>query len=105
MEMFSCRYSLGGGKGGVVCDPHHLSAREQEQICRGWVRQIARNLGPVLDVPAPDVMTNSQHMLWMLDEFEAIHGGKFPGVITGKPVGMGAPWGVLKQQDSVLFIH
>ncbi|HOP28155.1 MAG TPA: Glu/Leu/Phe/Val dehydrogenase [Spirochaetota bacterium] len=84
---------LGGGKGGVVCDPHHLSAREQEQICRGWVRQIARNLGPVLDVPAPDVMTNSQHMLWMLDEFEAIHGGKFPGFITGKPVGMGGSLG------------
>lgn len=84
---------LGGGKGGVVCDPHHLSAREQEQICRGWVRQIARNLGPVLDIPAPDVMTNSQHMLWMLDEFEAIHGGKFPGVITGKPVGMGGSLG------------
>lgn len=84
---------LGGGKGGVVCDPHHLSAREQEQICRGWVRQIARNLGPVLDVPAPDVMTNSQHMLWMLDEFEVIHGGKFPGFITGKPVGMGGSLG------------
>ncbi len=84
---------LGGGKGGVVCDPHHLSTREQEQICRGWVRQIARNLGPVLDVPAPDVMTNSQHMLWMLDEFETIHGGKFPGFITGKPVGMGGSLG------------
>ncbi|HQO02773.1 MAG TPA: Glu/Leu/Phe/Val dehydrogenase [Spirochaetota bacterium] len=84
---------LGGGKGGVVCDPHHLSAREQEQICRGWVRQIARNVGPLLDVPAPDVMTNSQHMLWMLDEFEAIHNGRFPGFITGKPVGMGGSLG------------
>ena len=84
---------LGGGKGGVVCDPHHLSAREQEQICRGWIRQIAKNLGPVLDVPAPDVMTNAQHMLWMLDEFETIHGGKYPGAITGKPVGMGGSLG------------
>lgn len=84
---------LGGGKGGVVCDPHHLSAREQEQICRGWVRQIARNIGPVSDVPAPDVMTNAQHMLWMLDEFETIHGGRYPGFITGKPVGMGGSLG------------
>ena len=84
---------LGGGKGGVVCDPHHLSAREQEQICRGWVRQISKNVGPLLDVPAPDVMTNSQHMLWMLDEFEAIHNGRFPGFITGKPVGMGGSLG------------
>lgn len=84
---------LGGGKGGVICDPHHLSQREQEQICRGWVRQLARNVGPLQDVPAPDVMTSGQHMLWMLDEFEAIHGGHYPGFITGKPVGMGGSQG------------
>jgi glutamate dehydrogenase (NAD(P)+) len=84
---------LGGGKGGVVCDPHHLSQREQEQICRGWVRQLARNVGPVADVPAPDVMTSGQHMLWMLDEFEVIHGSRAPGFITGKPVGMGGSMG------------
>jgi len=84
---------LGGGKGGVVCDPHNLSALEQERICRGWVRQMARNVGPFADVPAPDVMTSGQHMLWMLDEFETIHGGRFPGFITGKPVGMGGSEG------------
>jgi glutamate dehydrogenase len=84
---------LGGAKGGVICDPHNLSLGEQERICRGYVRQIARNLGPVLDVPAPDVMTSAQHMLWMLDEFEVIHGGHFPGFITGKPVGMGGSLG------------
>ncbi|MEW6652622.1 MAG: Glu/Leu/Phe/Val dehydrogenase [Bacteroidota bacterium] len=84
---------LGGGKGGVICDPHHLSMKEQEQICRGYARQLAKNIGPLIDVPAPDVMTNAQHMLWMLDEFEAIHGAKYPGVITGKPVGMGGSLG------------
>jgi len=84
---------LGGGKGGVICDPHHLSQREQEAICRGWVRQLARNVGPVQDVPAPDVMTSGQHMLWMLDEYEAIHGGHYPGFITGKPVGLGGSQG------------
>ncbi len=84
---------LGGGKGGIVCDPHHLSAREQEQLCRGWVRQIAKNVGPFQDVPAPDVMSNAQHMLWMLDEFEVIHNGRFPGFITGKPVGLGGSLG------------
>jgi glutamate dehydrogenase (NAD(P)+) len=84
---------LGGGKGGVICDPHHLSAKEQEQICRGWVRQMAKNVGPLNDVPAPDVMTNAQHMLWMLDEYETIHGAKYPGFITGKPVGMGGSLG------------
>ena len=79
---------LGGSKGGVICDPHHLSMREQEQICRGWVRQIARDIGPVQDVPAPDVMTSPQHMLWMMDEYETVMGGKYPGMITGKPVGI-----------------
>ncbi|NLH49975.1 MAG: Glu/Leu/Phe/Val dehydrogenase [Myxococcales bacterium] len=84
---------LGGSKGGVVCDPHNLSLREQEQICRGWVRQIARDIGPLRDVPAPDIMTSAQHMLWMLDEFEAITGGRYPGLITGKPVGLGGSLG------------
>lgn len=84
---------LGGGKGGVICDPHNLSMREQEQICRGWVRQLARDVGPLNDVPAPDVMTSAQHMLWMLDEFEVIKGMKLPGFITGKPVGMGGSLG------------
>jgi len=84
---------LGGSNGGVVCDPHNLSMKEQEQICRGWVRQISRDLGPLVDVPAPDVMTSSQHMLWMLDEFESIRGQKTPGFITGKPVGLGGSLG------------
>ena len=84
---------LGGSKGGVICDPHNLSMREQEQICRGWVRAIAKDIGPLRDVPAPDIMTTAQHMLWMLDEFEAIHGGKYPGLITGKPVGLGGSLG------------
>ena len=84
---------LGGSKGGVVCDPHNLSLREQEQLCRGYIRQLVRDIGPVRDVPAPDVMTNAQHMLWMLDEYEVIHGGRYPGLITGKPVGMGGSLG------------
>jgi glutamate dehydrogenase (NAD(P)+) len=50
-------------------------------------------MGPEIDVPAPDVMTSARHMLWMLDEFEAIHGSRQPGFITGKPVGMGGSLG------------
>ncbi|MFO7792925.1 MAG: Glu/Leu/Phe/Val dehydrogenase [Candidatus Saliniplasma sp.] len=84
---------LGGGKGGVICDPHDLSEREQERICRGYVRAIPDQLGPEKDVPAPDVMTTAQHMLWMMDEYENIHGSKKPGVITGKPVDMGGSLG------------
>ena len=84
---------LGGGKGGIICDPHNLSAREQESLCRGFVRRLGRNMGPNRDVPAPDIMTTSQHMLWMLDEYEAIQGNRQPGFITGKPVGVGGSRG------------
>jgi len=84
---------LGGGKGGVICEPHNLSMNEQQNICRAYMRQIAHDIGPLRDVPAPDVMTSGQHMLWMLDEYEQIRGGRYPGVITGKPVGMGGSVG------------
>jgi glutamate dehydrogenase (NAD(P)+) len=84
---------LGGGKGGVICDPHNLSMREQEAICRGWARAMAKNVGFATDVPAPDVMTSPQHMVWMLDEIEVMHGHKEPGFITGKPVGLGGSLG------------
>jgi glutamate dehydrogenase (NAD(P)+) len=91
---------LGGGKGGVICDPRKMSPREQEQLCRGWVRQVFKNVGPACDVPAPDVMTNGQHMLWMLDEYETLAGGHYPGFITGKPIGMG---GCLGRQEATGF--
>lgn len=84
---------LGGSTGGVICDPHDLSLLEQERLCRGYVRQIVKNLGPLSDIPAPDIMTTSQHMLWMLDEYEAIQGGRYPGFITGKPVSLGGSLG------------
>ncbi|MGE5236180.1 MAG: Glu/Leu/Phe/Val family dehydrogenase [Acidobacteriota bacterium] len=87
---------LGGAYGGVVCDPHGLSAAEQERLCRGWVRRLARCLGPDEDVPEPDLGTNAQHMLWMLDEYETIAMGKRPGAFTGKPVGMGGSLGRLE---------
>jgi glutamate dehydrogenase (NAD(P)+) len=84
---------LGGGKGGVICDPHDLSDREQERLCRGWIRQLSNDIGPIRDVPAPDVMTNNQHMIWMMDEYSTINHGHYPGVITGKPVGLGGSLG------------
>jgi glutamate dehydrogenase (NAD(P)+) len=70
-----------------------MSLGEQERMCRGYVRQSLSQLGPELDVPAPDVMSNAQHMLWMMDEYETMTGAKYPGVITGKPVGMGGSVG------------
>ena len=75
---------LGGAKGAILVDPRTLSLREQQRVCRGWVRHLARNLGPLVDVPAPDVATSRQHMVWMLDEFETIFGVMFPPRQTAK---------------------
>ena len=60
---------LGGGKGGIIVDPSKLSANEKEHLCRGWVQQMIKNLGPRQDIPAPDVGTTPQMMGWMMDEF------------------------------------
>ncbi len=84
---------LGGGKGGVAVDPATLSITEQEHLCRGWIDQIWRNIGPRQDVPAPDVGTNPRMMGWMMDEYSKIVGVFSPGVITGKPVDGGGSLG------------
>lgn len=84
---------LGGGKGGVVCNPKELSARELERVSRGYIRAIGHYIGPDVDVPAPDVYTNPQVMAWMLDEYERIVGTSAPGVITGKPLPLGGSAG------------
>jgi glutamate dehydrogenase len=84
---------LGGAQGGVICDPHNLSDTEQERLCRGWVRQVFNFIGPEIDIPDPDIMTNPKHMLWMLDEYEVLSGKKSPGAFAGKPVGMGGSMG------------
>jgi glutamate dehydrogenase (NAD(P)+) len=84
---------LGGGKGGVVVDPATLTPAEKERLCRGWIGQIYRNIGPRQDVPAPDVGTTPQMMGWMMDEYSKLVGEFTPGVITGKPLGGGGSLG------------
>jgi glutamate dehydrogenase len=84
---------LGGGKGGVAVDPATLSTGEKERLCRGWIDQIWKNIGPRTDVPAPDVGTTPQMMGWMMDEYTKHIGEYHPGVITGKPVGAGGSAG------------
>ncbi len=84
---------FGGGKGGVAVDPAGLTDAEKERLCRGWVDQIACNIGPHRDVPAPDVGTTPQMMGWMMDEYSKLAGEYSPGVITGKPVGGGGSLG------------
>ena len=77
---------FGGGKGGITVDPKALSATELEALSRGFIRKIYKNIGPMLDVPAPDVNTDGQIMTWMVDEYAKIIGHDVPAVITGKPV-------------------
>ncbi len=84
---------LGGGKGGVICDPRMLSQAELERLSRGYMRAIARYVGLTKDVPAPDVYTNPQIMAWMMDEYDVLVGHHEPGVITGKPLELGGSQG------------
>lgn len=84
---------LGGGKGGIIVDPSKLSSDEKEHLCRGWVQQMIKNLGPRQDIPAPDVGTTPQMMGWMMDEYSKLSGTYAPGVFTGKPVGGGGSQG------------
>lgn len=82
----------GGSKGAVVIDPTVLSKNELEKISRLYVRAIAKEIGPMLDVPAPDVNTNATIMGWMIDEYENYVGHKDPAVITGKPIESGGSY-------------
>jgi len=84
---------LGGGKGGVTCNPKNLSTGEKERLARAYIRAVWPMLGVHRDVPAPDVYTNPQIMAWMMDEYEVIRGESHPGVITGKPVPIGGSEG------------
>ncbi len=84
---------LGGGKGGVICNPREMSQAELERLSRGYMRAISRYVGLTKDVPAPDVHTNPQIMAWMLDEYEMLTSHHEPGAITGKPLELGGSAG------------
>lgn len=83
----------GGGKGGIICDPRKMSFGELERLSRGYVRAISQLVGPTKDIPAPDVMTNSQIMAWMMDEYSSLREHDSPGFITGKPIVLGGSHG------------
>lgn len=91
---------MGGGKGGVQVDPKKLSLTELENLSRSYVRAIARDIGPDVDVPAPDVNTTPKIMKWMADEYIKIHAkengkekGKLMATFTGKPLDFGGSEG------------
>jgi glutamate dehydrogenase (NAD(P)+) len=84
---------LGGGKGGIICNPKDMSAGELERLSRAYIRQVGKIIGEEVDVPAPDVYTTPQIMAWMMDEYSFMRGYNVPGVITGKPIALGGSQG------------
>ena len=83
----------GGGKGGVTVNPKELSLLEIERLSRGYMGAVADFIGPTIDIPAPDVYTNSMIMGWMMDEYTKIKRAYHPSIITGKPIAMGGSLG------------
>lgn len=76
---------FGGGKGGINCDPQTLTPLELSDITRAFVERLKSDIGPTIDIPAPDVNTNADVMAWIMDEYSSYHGFS-PAVVTGKPV-------------------
>jgi len=83
----------GGAKGGVICDPKHMSKGELERLTRRYASEIAPIIGPEMDIPAPDVYTDSQTMAWIMDTYSQVKGYSVPGVVTGKPISLGGSEG------------
>ncbi|HTT15389.1 MAG TPA: Glu/Leu/Phe/Val dehydrogenase [Thermoplasmata archaeon] len=83
----------GGAKGGVICDPKHMSKGELERLTRRYASEIAPIIGPEMDIPAPDVYTDSQTMAWIMDTYSMLKGYSVPGVVTGKPISLGGSEG------------
>jgi glutamate dehydrogenase (NAD(P)+) len=84
---------LGGAKGGICVDPKKLSKSELERLTRRYTAEIINFIGPDIDIPAPDVNTNSQIMAWIMDTYSMHKGRAIPGVVTGKPIEIGGSVG------------
>lgn len=80
---------LGGGKGGIICDPKRMSAGEKERMTRRYAYAISEIIGPGKDIPAPDVYTTGKEMAQIMDVYSVMHGQGEPAVITGKPLSVG----------------
>lgn len=84
---------FGGAKGGIICDPKHLSHNELERLTRRYAYEISDFIGPDRDIPAPDVYTDAQVMAWIMDTYSMTRGHSVPGVVTGKPTFLGGSLG------------
>ncbi len=84
---------LGGGKGGIAVDPTKLSRTEKQNLTRRYTSELGTLIGPQVDIPAPDMGTDSQTMAWMMDTYSQEVGFSQPGVVTGKPIEIGGSLG------------
>lgn len=94
----------GGGKGGIRFNPRDYSKAELERITRRYIKEISPIIGTDKDIPGPDVNTNAQTMAWMMDEYSNIEGKNCPGIVTGKPIGMGGSLGRVEATGRGVFI-
>lgn len=84
---------LGGAKGGIQVDPNDLSRQELQALTRRYATEINMIIGPNIDIPAPDIGTDGQTMAWFMDTYSQLKGYTVPGVVTGKPIGIGGSLG------------
>lgn len=96
---------FGGAKGGISIDPREYSANELERVTRGYTNAIRPFIGPLLDIPAPDVGTDQQTMAWMVDTYSRGVGFEVPGAVTGKPISLGGSLGrITSTSQGVCYI-
>jgi len=86
---------FGGAKGGIAIDPRKLTVDDLERLTRKFVVAIESDIGPEVDIPAPDMNTSPQTMGWMMNEYSKLRGRNVPAVVTGKPVEIGGSEGRL----------
>ena len=83
----------GGAKGGIALDPTQYSVGELERITRRYISELIKDIGPEVDIPAPDVGTSAREMAWMMDTYSVNVGHSVPGIVTGKPISIGGSRG------------
>jgi glutamate dehydrogenase (NAD(P)+) len=83
----------GGGKGGIPIDPKKFSVGELERISRRYISELIKDIGPSVDIPAPDMGTSAREMAWMMDTYSVNVGHSVPGIVTGKPLSIGGSLG------------
>lgn len=94
---------LGGAKGGVKFNPSDYTPEELNRITRRFTVALGNNISPSHDIPAPDMGTNAQTMVAMMDTYMNLSGfdrHNTIGVVTGKPVECG---GTLGRESSTGF--